>query len=300
MSSTNKTPNYNLSQFADSDKPSWRGDYNADMSKIDTGIKGACTQAQAAATIATDARTGVQQLGTRVDTVETTANSALSLAQSNETDLAATEAELTQHKTQASTQIGAINSQISTINSNITALSTQINGKQDTVPDGYQVGSHVRIIHLEDAHDRTFIPGGNVVMNFAETSGNGMGKWCTLGSDSEPHLAPGTYLVTINTYLFNLSTATRTYNIYFGYKADGGTMTYSRYASTHTHAAPMGSGNAEQWGTFTYVVEFDEPTELAVFVQLPGGGQENATGKIGQTALYITRLNDGTGASREL
>lgn len=38
MSSINKTPHYNLSQFGDSpdDKPSWRGDYTADMSKIDS------------------------------------------------------------------------------------------------------------------------------------------------------------------------------------------------------------------------------------------------------------------------
>ena len=299
MSSSIKTPNYNLSQFADADKPTWRGDYNADMSKIDTGIKGARVEAQAAATIASDAKTGVQALGTRVTDVESTANGALSLAQSNETDLASTEAELTQHKAQASSQIGSIKSQISTINSNITLLDTRINGKQDIVPDGYQVGSHARLIHLEDAHDRTFVPGGaSVAVNFAETSGNGMDKWCTLGADGEPHLSVGTYLVTFNTYLFGLSTASRSYNVYFGYKEDGASMTYSRYASTRTYAVQLGSGNPEQWGSLTYVLEFDKPTELAAFIQLPGGGQENATGKIGQTALYITRLNDGTRATR--
>lgn len=39
MSSSKKTPYYNLSQFQDADKPSWRGDYNGDMDKIDTGIR---------------------------------------------------------------------------------------------------------------------------------------------------------------------------------------------------------------------------------------------------------------------
>ena len=34
MSSTNKTPNYQLSQFVGSDKPAWLADYNQDMSKI--------------------------------------------------------------------------------------------------------------------------------------------------------------------------------------------------------------------------------------------------------------------------
>ena len=38
MSSTNKTTNYNLSQFVGSDKPAWLADYNQDMSKIDDGI----------------------------------------------------------------------------------------------------------------------------------------------------------------------------------------------------------------------------------------------------------------------
>ena len=39
MSSTNKTTNYNLSQFLGSDKPAWLADYNQDMTKIDTQMK---------------------------------------------------------------------------------------------------------------------------------------------------------------------------------------------------------------------------------------------------------------------
>ena len=38
MSSTNKTNYYNLSQYIDSDKPTYLSDYNSDMSKIDAGI----------------------------------------------------------------------------------------------------------------------------------------------------------------------------------------------------------------------------------------------------------------------
>ena len=41
MASSKKTSYYNLSQFQDADKPSWRGDYNGDMDKIDTGIRDA-------------------------------------------------------------------------------------------------------------------------------------------------------------------------------------------------------------------------------------------------------------------
>lgn len=38
MSSTNKTTNYQLSQFVGTDKPAWLSDYNQDMAKIDTGV----------------------------------------------------------------------------------------------------------------------------------------------------------------------------------------------------------------------------------------------------------------------
>lgn len=39
MTATNKTANYKLSQFVGSDRPTWLGDYNSDMSKIDTQLK---------------------------------------------------------------------------------------------------------------------------------------------------------------------------------------------------------------------------------------------------------------------
>lgn len=38
MSSTNKTTYYELSQYIGTDKPTYLGDYNSDMSKIDAGI----------------------------------------------------------------------------------------------------------------------------------------------------------------------------------------------------------------------------------------------------------------------
>ena len=48
MSSTNKTTNYQLSQFIGIDKPAWLTDYNQDMSKIDSGIDTAQDTATAA------------------------------------------------------------------------------------------------------------------------------------------------------------------------------------------------------------------------------------------------------------
>lgn len=39
MTATNHTENYNLSQFAGTDRPTWLVDYNGDMAKIDAQMK---------------------------------------------------------------------------------------------------------------------------------------------------------------------------------------------------------------------------------------------------------------------
>lgn len=78
MSSTNKTTNYNLSQYIGTDKPTYLGDYNSDMLKIDTQLKAnadsasnAASAAGAAQAVASDASENVQKLNDSV-----TANSA--------------------------------------------------------------------------------------------------------------------------------------------------------------------------------------------------------------------------------
>lgn len=39
MTATNHTKNYNLSQFIGTDRPTWLGDYNDDMARIDARMK---------------------------------------------------------------------------------------------------------------------------------------------------------------------------------------------------------------------------------------------------------------------
>lgn len=39
MTATNHTENYDLSQFVGTDRPTWLGDYNGDMTKIDAQMK---------------------------------------------------------------------------------------------------------------------------------------------------------------------------------------------------------------------------------------------------------------------
>lgn len=105
MASTNKTTNYELSQFIGADKPAWLSDYNTDMSKIDAQMKlnaDAATAAQGDATSAgtaigtlanltTDAKTNVvaaiNEVDSHADAAQNTASSANTIAGGCRTDL---------------------------------------------------------------------------------------------------------------------------------------------------------------------------------------------------------------------
>ena len=63
MASTNKTTNYELSQFEGTDKPSWEADYNADMLSIDTNLK-------AVSDVADGASGSISSLADRVTAAE--------------------------------------------------------------------------------------------------------------------------------------------------------------------------------------------------------------------------------------
>lgn len=83
MSSTNKTTNYNLSQYIGTDKPTYLGDYNSDMSKIDEGIKQAADEATTASskagTASSNASLALQkasEASEKADTAQETAEAA--------------------------------------------------------------------------------------------------------------------------------------------------------------------------------------------------------------------------------
>lgn len=101
MASTNKTQNYELSQYIGSDKPTYLGDYNADMLKIDTQMKRnadnvasveatATTASETANTAmanASSAQTSADNAQNTANSANITANSALGKANSNETKI---------------------------------------------------------------------------------------------------------------------------------------------------------------------------------------------------------------------
>lgn len=76
MSSTNKTTNYNLSQYIGSDKPTYLGDYNSDMQKIDTALKNNADNIQAVGSTASTASENANTALENAETARNTANSA--------------------------------------------------------------------------------------------------------------------------------------------------------------------------------------------------------------------------------
>ena len=91
MASTNKTQYFELSQFIGGDKPTWLGDINGDMLKIDNAlhtIKSTADNADASATTAgtnaLQALSDASDANTLADTANTNANQALSKSNNNE------------------------------------------------------------------------------------------------------------------------------------------------------------------------------------------------------------------------
>lgn len=128
MSSINKTPHYNLSQFGDSpdDKPSWRGDYTADMSKIDSQMYRNETDATTATSTS--------------NTAKSTADSALSLAQTNKENIAEQESyfnalgvtsQQTAQSLMSTINGKAENTALTALQGTVSSLSDTVDGKAD-------------------------------------------------------------------------------------------------------------------------------------------------------------------------
>ena len=85
MASSNKTPHYNLSQFAPTDKPAWQGDYNSDMKKIDNGIYAAKNKADSLDASVSEATNKATQALEKAEAAEDAAENAAALAQEAKT-----------------------------------------------------------------------------------------------------------------------------------------------------------------------------------------------------------------------
>lgn len=94
MSNTNETTNYKLPLFVENDQPTWLGDFNDAMNKIDNALNTIGANASTALSAANNAVTRVGTLETQFALVQSSANQALSLSQTNETDIAELDAQM--------------------------------------------------------------------------------------------------------------------------------------------------------------------------------------------------------------
>lgn len=146
MASINKTPHYNLSQFGDSpdDKPSWRGDYTSDMSKIDSQMYRNETDATTATSTA--------------NTAKNTADNALTLAKTNESNIDKQESYfsalgVTSQQT-AQSLMSTINGKAE--NTTVTALQGTVSVLSDTVAGKADASS----VYTKAQSDTTFTKQG--------------------------------------------------------------------------------------------------------------------------------------------
>jgi hypothetical protein len=91
MAATNETTNYKLPLFTDNDQPTWLGDFNGAMEKVDAGMNTIGANASTALSAANNAVNRVGQVETTIAGVQTTANNAYSLSTANEQAIAANE-----------------------------------------------------------------------------------------------------------------------------------------------------------------------------------------------------------------
>lgn len=81
MSSTNKTTNYDLSQYIGTDKPTYLGDYNSDMNKIDAQMKKNGDAVASAMSTAGTANNNATQAKSQAETALKTATQAQNTAE---------------------------------------------------------------------------------------------------------------------------------------------------------------------------------------------------------------------------
>lgn len=111
MSSTNKTPYFELPQFIGTDIPTWLGDFNGAMSDIDTALKTNADRADLAST----------QAGQAVNTANA-ANDAVSALQTSVAGLGNRVTACEETDTAQSTQISQNASNISSLDGRVTTL----------------------------------------------------------------------------------------------------------------------------------------------------------------------------------
>lgn len=195
MSSTNKTTNYELSQFIGADKPAWLGDYNTDMSKIDAGIHTAQETATGADGKADANTTSIGTLSSLSTTAKTNLVAAINEVKTNADTAQNTAGEAAGTATQAKTTAEGIGTYLDINNFNDATI--QITGGN--------IDSSVSKVRYALNSDGTL---GKVYGRFRYTATVTTGGTLTIGVPSLNVTAP----ITIDAGLYLTSVVNGVYN----------------------------------------------------------------------------------------
>lgn len=99
MSHSQSTPNYGLPIFVNNDQPTWLGDFNGAMNKIDDDMNTIGANASTALSAANNAVNRVGKVETTIAGVQTTANNAYSLSATNKKDISTLDGQVAQLET---------------------------------------------------------------------------------------------------------------------------------------------------------------------------------------------------------
>lgn len=128
MSSTNKTTNYNLSQYVGEDKPTYLGDYNGDMLKIDTQMKNNNNLASSANTAASNASEAAIAANTKATNNETKIGTISNLTTTEKTNLVGAVNEVNGIATANTGAIGTLSNLLTTEKDNLVGAINEIFG----------------------------------------------------------------------------------------------------------------------------------------------------------------------------
>lgn len=138
MSSTNKTPHYDLSQFVAGDKASWMGDINPDMLKIDTALFSIKTDATDAASNASAAQQQSQSAVENAQLAQEEAERAITEVTKLQTSVSAIESDYTL----LNTNVNQIKTDLTSAESSITQLQTDVQQAQTSAEAAQQTSAN--------------------------------------------------------------------------------------------------------------------------------------------------------------
>lgn len=212
MSSTNKTTNYELSQFIGTDKPAWLTDYNADMSKIDAGVAAAQTTATGADGKATANTSAIGTLANLTTTAKTNLVAAINEVDTNADAAAGTAETAAQTANTAQTNANTAVTKVNALANYLTMTATAVDQANVVVNAGSIRNATVTIAKNSEG---TF---GKVYGTINHTANAAGSFTITLNVDSGIHpdsditINPAGYGVDVdhNSYVKNVSMVIKT------------------------------------------------------------------------------------------